>query len=165
MARGEYARPVPPRRKERPRAPRISYLVKWVERGLRVRLDEALSDHGVTTPEYTTLSVLRERGGLSSAQLARRAFVTPQAMNLIVIALENRGLVSRTPDAQHRKIQRTSLTVKGTNVLAACDRATLPIEEHLLSSLTRTEVAGLRRALSACAASLKEEDESDAGAA
>lgn len=55
-----------------------------------VRLDEAVRAHGVTTTEYVTLSVLRERDGLSCAQLARWAFVTPQAMNLVVKALPTR---------------------------------------------------------------------------
>ena len=132
-------------------APRISYLVKWIERALRARLDAALSIHGVTTAEYTALSVLGRRDGLSSAQLARRAFVTPQAMNQIVIELERRGLIERHSDAEHRRIQRTSLTRRGTAVLYACDAATAPIEEELLSSSSKAEVEGLRVALWRCA--------------
>ncbi len=132
-------------------APRISYMIKWVERALRAQLDTALSTHGVTTAEYTALSVLRQRDRLSSAQLARRAFVTPQAMNQIVIELERRGLIERRSDAEHRRIQRTSLTRRGTAVLDACDEATAPIEAQLLSSSSRTEVESLRRALWRCA--------------
>jgi hypothetical protein len=49
--------------------PRVGYLIYRVERRLRVRLDEAVGAHGVTTTEYVTLSVLRERDGLSCAQL------------------------------------------------------------------------------------------------
>ena len=59
--------------------PRVSYLVKWVERGIRMRLDTVLGDLGVSTPEYTALSVLARREGLSSAQLARRTLVSAQA--------------------------------------------------------------------------------------
>jgi DNA-binding MarR family transcriptional regulator len=72
---------------------RISYLIKWVERGVRSGLDTALSALNVTTPEYTTLSVLRHRSGLSSAQLARRAFVSAQAMNQLVVSLERYGWI------------------------------------------------------------------------
>jgi len=133
---------------EIPNSPRLSYLVKWVERGLRLRLDLALEPHGVTTPEYTALSVLRERDGLSSAQLARRVFVTAQAMNQLVIRLERRGLIRRTPSASHAKTMCTSLTAKGAALLAACDRATLPIEERALSQLSRSDAAALRRTLS-----------------
>ncbi|MBV9005147.1 MAG: hypothetical protein JO181_10860, partial [Solirubrobacterales bacterium] len=62
---------------------RVGYLVYRVERRLRARLDETVRTHGVTTTEYVTLSVLRHRDGMSCAQLARWAFVSPQAMNLV----------------------------------------------------------------------------------
>jgi DNA-binding MarR family transcriptional regulator len=127
--------------------PRLSYLVKWVERGLRLRLDLALEPHGVTTPEYTALSVLREKDGLSSAQLARRVFVSAQAMNQLVIRLERRRLIERSPSAAHAKTMCMSLTAKGAALLAACDRATLPIDERALSGLSKGDAAALRRAL------------------
>ena len=130
--------------------------MKWVERGLRLRLDLALAPHGVTTPEYTALSVLRERDGLSSAQLARRVFVTAQAMNQLVIRLERRGLIRRRTSPAHAKTMCTSLTVKGASLLAACDRATLPIEERTLSHLSPSDTAALRRALSICVASFND---------
>jgi DNA-binding MarR family transcriptional regulator len=143
-------------------APRLAYLVKWVERGLRLLLDEALEPSGVSTPEYTALSVLGQRDGLSSAQLARRVGVTPQAMNQIVIGLERRGLIRRENEA-HGRMMGTSLTAKGKELLSACDRATLPVEERLLSGLSRTEIAAFRRTLTACAASLG--DRAGSGAA
>src|SRR5438309_7345560 len=105
------------------RAPRVSYLVKWVERGLRSRLDAALAAYELTTPEYTALSVLHDRDGLSSAQLARRTFVTPQAMNQLVISLERRGLIRRRPAPRNHGILRTSLTRAGLQLVQRCDRA------------------------------------------
>src|ERR1700729_3388039 len=84
-------------------APRIGYLVYRVERRLRGRLDDELRVHGVSTPEYVTLSLLRERDGLSCAQLARWALVTPQAMNLVIAGLERRRLVRRRPGPTHRR--------------------------------------------------------------
>jgi DNA-binding MarR family transcriptional regulator len=136
--------------------PRLSYLVKWVERGLRLRLYVALEPHGVTTPEYTALSVLRERDGLSSAQLARRVFVTAQAMNQLVIRLERRGLIRRRQSPSHAKTMCASLTPKGATLLAACDRATLPIEERVLSHLSPSDASALRCALSICVESFND---------
>jgi DNA-binding MarR family transcriptional regulator len=134
--------------------PRVSYLIKWVERGLRVRLDTALAARGVSTQEYTALSVLARRDGLSSAQLARRTLVTAQAMNQLVIALEQRGLIVRKADPEHAKIQRASLTAAGRKALAACNRATAPVEEQLLSGLSPEQAFELRRALSSCVEAL-----------
>src|SRR5947209_16474517 len=103
--------------------PRIGYLIYRVERRLRVRLDEAVAAHAITTTEYVTLSVLRDRDGLSSAQLARWAFVTPQAMNLVIGALERRELIRRRPDPNHGRVLRASVTPKGRKTLERCDRA------------------------------------------
>ena len=141
--------------RSREQTPRVSYLFKWVERGLRIRLDEALATLGVSTPEYTALSVLGRRDGLSSAQLARRTLVSAQAMNQLVIGLERRGLITRTADLDHRKIQRASLTPAGRQLLAACDRASEPVEDQVLSGLSGAEVAELRRLLSTCVISLQ----------
>ena len=138
--------------------PRITYLIKWIERGVRGELDAALRPLDVATPEYTALSVLRERQGLSSAQLARRAFVSGQAMNQIVIGLERKGWIMREADPGHGKILRARLTPRGLTVLSACDRATAHVERELLGDLSREEISVLRRALSQCASTLTDTD-------
>jgi DNA-binding MarR family transcriptional regulator len=136
-------------------SPRVSYLVKWLERGIRTRLDAALGSHGVSTPEYTALSVLARRDGLSSAQLARRTLVTAQAMNQLVIALEKRRLIVRRADPDHGRIQRASLTPAGRRLLAECDSATDDIDDLLLSGLSPAQAAEFRRVLARCVAALQ----------
>jgi DNA-binding MarR family transcriptional regulator len=135
--------------------PRIGYLIYRVERRLRVRLDEAVATHGITTTEYVTLSVLRDRDGLSCAQLARWAFVTPQAMNLVISALERRGLIRRRPDPNHRRVLRASVTAKGVKVLKRCDRDMDAIEADMLEGLAPERVDAVREALRYCAHSLE----------
>jgi DNA-binding MarR family transcriptional regulator len=134
---------------------RVGYLVYRVERRLRTRLDEAVRAHGVSTTEYVTLSVLRERDGMSCAQLARWAFVTPQAMNLVVSALEKRGLVRRRPDPGHGRVLRTSVTATGLAVLQRCDRAMDVIEADMSQGLASDELELLRAMLASCARSLE----------
>lgn len=135
--------------------PRVGYLIYRVERRLRARLDEAVKAHGVTTQEYVTLSVLRERDGLSSAQLARWAFVTPQAMNLVISALERRRLVRRRADPRHRRILRASVTRQGLRVLEGCDRSMDRIEADMLRGLDEETLQVVRGALSSFAHSLE----------
>src|ERR1700744_524222 len=120
---------------EKAAVPRVGYLVYRVERRLRARLDEEMRQCGVSTPEYVALSVLRERDGLSCAQLARWAMVTPQAMNLVISALERRALIRRRPDPNHGRVLRASVTAKGLKVLDQCDRAMDPIEDDMLDGL------------------------------
>ena len=123
---------------------------------MRAELDAALRPLNVTTSEYTTLSVLAHRSGLSSAQLARRAFVSAQAMNLIVVALERNGWIERAADPDHNRVLCASLTRAGKAILAECDRATSHVEELLLSRLSPKQADGLHKALEECAAALYE---------
>ncbi len=135
--------------------PRVSYLVYRVERHLRTRLDRAFAPHGVTTTEYVTLSVLREQDGLSSAQLARLAFVTPQAMNLVISALERRQLVDRRPDPGHGRVLRTSVTPTGRTILGLCDREMDLIEADMLGDLDPDTIQAVRGALRGFARALE----------
>lgn len=139
---------------EKAAVPRVGYLVYRVERRLRARLDDELRALGVSTPEYVTLSLLRERDGLSCAQLARWALVTPQAMNLVISGLERRRLVRRRPDPMHRRVLRASVTPKGLDVLAVCDRSVDQIEADMLRDLPPETVEVVRRAMASCAHSL-----------
>jgi DNA-binding MarR family transcriptional regulator len=78
--------------------PRISYVVGRLDRAISQKLEQAVAVHGVTLPQYTALSVLRRRSGLSNAQLARRTYVRPQSMMQVISTLEREGLIARTPD-------------------------------------------------------------------
>ncbi|MDT7616485.1 MAG: hypothetical protein QOF00_3932 [Pseudonocardiales bacterium] len=133
---------------------RITYLARQVERGARSLLDDTLREFGLTTPQYTTMSVLARRGSLSSAQLARRAFVTPQAMNQIVAQLEAESLIARTADPENGRILRADLTAAGIERLGACDEAVDRIEDAMLDALTGEQVDHLRDGLLACAQAL-----------
>lgn len=152
MERSATAQLGPP---ETARAPRVGYLVYRVERRLRTRLDEALREHGVSTPEYVTLTLLRDRDGLSCAQLARWALVTPQAMNLVISALERRRLVRRRPDPKHKRVLRASVTPKGLELLSRCDRSNDVIEADMLGDLDPETVEVVRAALGQFAHSLQ----------
>jgi DNA-binding MarR family transcriptional regulator len=120
-----------------------------------MRLDAVLGNLGVSTPEYTALSVLARREGLSSAQLARRTLVSAQAMNQLVIGLEKRRLIARKADPGHGWIQRASLTPAGRKLLAECDRATADVEALLLSDMSPVQAAELRHVLSRWVAALQ----------
>jgi DNA-binding MarR family transcriptional regulator len=137
-----------------PAAPRLSYLVFRLERRIRARLDAALASHGVTTTEYMTLSELRLRDGPSSAQLARIAFVSPQAMNLVIRDLERRGLIHREPDSDGGRVLRASLTRAGLATLLRCDQALDDIEQTMLCDLGEEDHQVLAGYLTACAQAL-----------
>jgi DNA-binding MarR family transcriptional regulator len=124
--------------------PRISYAVARLERAIRQGINQRVKPYGLTTLQYTTLSVLGRRGGLSNAQLARRAYMTPQSMNEVIDALEQKGLIVRSPHPSHRRVYPATLTPKGREVLAECDRVVDELESQMLSDLTARQAAALR---------------------
>ena len=130
-----------------------------LERRIRARLDDALDRHGVTTTEYMALSELRLRDGPSSAQLARIAFVSAQAMNLVIRDLEQRGLVQRRPDPRGGRVLRVALTRAGLTTLRRCDRALDEIERGMLAALDEQDRKTLGDYLAECARALHPEAE------
>jgi DNA-binding MarR family transcriptional regulator len=116
--------------------PRISYVIARLERAVRAQINERLRPHGLTTLQYTTLSVLGSRGQpLSNAQLARRAYMTPQAMIEVLNALEEKGLIRRDPHPNHRRVYPASVTDEGRRVLTICDASVEEMEEEMLAGL------------------------------
>ncbi len=135
--------------------PRISYVVARLERAIRRAIADRVRPHGLTTLQYTTLSVLRRQGRpLSNAQLARRAYMTPQAMSEVIEALETKGLIERTPHPNHRRVYPAELTAEGARVLALCDEAVDEFEETMLRDLDAVQTAALRRGLTSAVRAL-----------
>lgn len=134
--------------------PRISYVVARVERAVRAAIAERVRPFGLTTQQYTTLSILGHRGELSNAQLARRAYMTPQSMSELIEALEQKGLVVRGRHPSHRRVFPAKLTPRGCEVLTACDAAVDEMEEEMLRELDAAERERLREALVAAARAL-----------
>jgi DNA-binding MarR family transcriptional regulator len=130
--------------------PRATYLVGRLDRLLRRRLGDALAPHGLTLAEYTALSVLRARGGLSNAQLARRALITPQSMSEVLARLVEHGFVSRTDDPAHGRVIRADLTAEGRETLTASTRAVAAVEREMLAGLTTAERERFTAALAEC---------------
>jgi DNA-binding MarR family transcriptional regulator len=128
-------------------APTLLYLIGRIDRVVRRHIDEVVGSHGLSVNQYTTLSVLEHRSGLSNAQLARRALVSPQSMNEVLLTLERRGLVRRSAHPDHGRILQARLTAKGRRVLSACDAEVRKVEAQMMHDLTARDEAALRRGL------------------
>jgi DNA-binding MarR family transcriptional regulator len=127
--------------------PRISYVVARLERAVRRSINDRVSVYGLTVLQYTTLSVLGRRGELSNAQLARRAYMSPQAMSEVIEALESKGLIKRSQHPSHRRVYPATLTAKGRKVLAACEQLVDEMEAEMLHGLNAAERNQLRESL------------------
>ena len=127
--------------------PTLLYLVGRMDRVVRRAMGTVLEAQGLSVNQYATLSVLDRRSGLSNAQLARRALVSPQSMNEVLLTLEQRGLVGRRAHPDHGRILQARLTAKGRTLLARCDEEVHQVEARMVGSLSEDEQAALRGAL------------------
>jgi DNA-binding MarR family transcriptional regulator len=135
--------------------PRVSYVIARLERAVRQAINERVRPYGLTTLQYTTLSVLGARpDGLSNAQLARRSFMTPQAMGEVIEALEAAGFIKRNRHPNHRRVFPATLTAKGRRVLSACDEAVDEMEAEMMRDLSPSEQVALLETLKSCVRSL-----------
>lgn len=126
---------------------RTLYLVKRAETAGRVGLEASLHELQVTPGQYTTLALLASQRDQSSADLARKAGVTPQSMSETIAGLERKGLIARTENPEHRRIMRLSLTDEGRALLHRCDLLVDGLEARLLDGLSEDQITTLREAL------------------
>lgn len=138
------------------RQPSLLYVVKQVEQAIRSQLDDLLRPVGVSTAQYTALTVLSQREAISSAELARLSFVTAQSMSDVVAGLETRGLIRRDRDPANRRRLLISITPAGEALMAMQAAAVGTLERLMVSRLDGARVDALRAALNDCRAALAE---------
>jgi len=128
----------------------LLYLIKQVELAVRSNLEDVTGVHGLTSLQYTALTVLERRPGLTSAALARNSFVRAQTMAQMITVLEERELIRRDRDLDNRRQYLLSLTEQGQRALDALRGDVEALEARMVSRLTDREVAEMRLALRSC---------------
>lgn len=113
---------------------RLAYLIGRLDRMVRRELEEALTEVDLTIAQYTAMSVLSRRPGLSNAQLARRSLVSPQAMNQALSGLVERQLIHRPSEPEGRALA-IELTSEGQEILDRIAPLIDDAEDRLLSDL------------------------------
>jgi DNA-binding MarR family transcriptional regulator len=134
-----------------------------MELAVRAEMDVHTRDYGLTTLQYTALTVLQRHPGMSGSELSRRSFVSPQAGNGIVTHLKRKGLIERFPDAHNRRILRMRLTRDGERVVAACEGWMDDLEKVMFAGLAQADVKALRRILDTCIRNMEAERMLDNG--
>jgi len=107
-------------------------------------VNDAVSQHGVSTAQIGILRQLANEPGLSGADLARRLLITPQGVQLALKELERRGLVERKQDPQHARILQAYLTDQGRKVASAVVSDAIAAHETVFGVLTSEEQQTLR---------------------
>lgn len=123
----------------------LGYLLRQASMAVRVRIERALSELGVTQPQFVVLTMVAAYPGLSNADLARLSLLTPQTVNVIVGNLKRSGTLTSQPHAVHGRIQNLYMTEAGKDVLARCRPRVQAMERQLVADLSAAEEKIIRR--------------------
>jgi DNA-binding MarR family transcriptional regulator len=150
-------RPPPPGRGKRGDKGYLGYLLRQAQAATRLTLERALADLGVTPPQFAVLTMLRAYPGLSGADLARVALLTPQTVGVIIRNLERSRAIRKTPHPVHGRVLQWTLTRRGGTLLDKCRRHVQALERRLAAGLSTKAQATVRRWLSKIAADLQQD--------
>ena len=146
--------PPPPGEGKRGEQGYLAYLLRQAQAAARLTMERALADLGVTTPQFVVLTMLKAYPGLSGADLARVALLTPQTVGVIIRNLERDGAIRKTPHPVHGRVLQWTLTSRGAALLDKCRRHALAIERRLAAGLSTEAQATIRRWLAKIAREL-----------
>jgi DNA-binding MarR family transcriptional regulator len=126
----------------------LGYLLSRVMNALRTEVTaEVLDPLQVAFPQYLCMRVLSKYPGHSNADLARALDVSPQAMNMVLRGLQERGLVSRPATVPSGRSLPAQLTREGQELLKRTDAGVRAAEQRLMANLTAEQRDQFKRTL------------------
>ena len=135
----------------------IAYLLRQAQAAARLTLERALADLGVTPPQFAVLTMLNAYPGLSGADVARVALLTPQTVGVIIGNLERDGAIKKTPHPVHGRVLQWALTRRGASLLDKCRHRVNAVERRLVAGLAPKAQLVIRRWLSKIALDLHDD--------
>lgn len=135
----------------------LGYLLRHAQAASRLALERALDGLGVTPPQIAVLAMLKAYPGLSGADLARGALLTPQTVGVIIRNLERDRAIRKTPHPVHGRVLQWTLTRHGLGLLGKCRPHVLALERRLVAGLSAKSQVTVRRWLSKTAADLQQD--------
>ena len=126
----------------------LGYLLSRVANALRAEVMETVLDPlGLAFPQYICMRVLSKFPGRSNAELARDTNVSPQAMNMVLRGLQERGLVTRPASVSSGRSLPAELTREGEELLRRTDPGVRAAEIRLMTGLTSQQRREFKRIL------------------
>ncbi|MDP3692257.1 MarR family winged helix-turn-helix transcriptional regulator [Bradyrhizobium sp.] len=150
-------RPPQPGKGKRGEQGHLAYLLRQAQAATRLTLERRLADLGVTPPQFAVLTMLRAYPGLSGADLARVALLTPQTVGVIIRNLERDGAIRNTPHPVHGRVLQWTLTRRGGTLLDKCRSPVRAVERQLVSGLGARAQTTVRHWLAQIAADLQQD--------
>lgn len=105
--------------------------------------------HGLTRPEWRTLSGLGQRGSMTATALGEQSAMHKTKVSRAVAELERRRWLTRTPDEEDRRVEHLSLTKGGLAAYREMVPLAKAFERELLAKLSASECSAISNGLAA----------------
>ncbi|OKH84027.1 MarR family transcriptional regulator [Mycobacterium sp. ST-F2] len=126
----------------------LGYLLSRIANALRADITaNVLEPVGLSFPQYVCLRMLDNRSGMSNAEMARFIGVSPQAMNIVVRALQDRDLITRPSTVAAGRSRPTELTRAGRTLLGKTVAGIRAADDALLAGMTAAQRREFRQTL------------------
>jgi DNA-binding MarR family transcriptional regulator len=122
---------------------RLSRLARLIDG----ELARTFASHGLDRSSFDVLATLRRSGRLTPAELMRSSMVTSGAVTQRLDRLEERGLVTRTPNSADGRGVHVDLTADGRALIDQALPSHVATEERLLAALSANQREALAVAL------------------
>ncbi|WP_313816880.1 MarR family transcriptional regulator [Citricoccus sp.] len=123
------------------------YMIKLLDTGLRPEVERIAGSRGFTAAQYTALTVLLSRPGITSSELARRSFVRAQSMAGTLGPLIEQGLISRAPDPDNARRLLLRTTPRGRAAVTRLQDEVATLQDRLVAGLDEQQLDALSAAL------------------
>jgi DNA-binding MarR family transcriptional regulator len=124
-------------------------LLREVNRSLRERLLQGMTDTNRPIASLALLRTLAEEPGVSLNELARRKHMPKSLVSLILTDLSDDGLVRKAEDPSDRRLVRLHLTTKGKGELERWRAAYRAVASKEIGALSSEDAAQLLNGLRA----------------
>lgn len=108
---------------------RVAYLA------MHRRTDATLARHGVTADQFVVLAALADGEAVTQRELATRTASDPNTVRAMLLLLEKRGLVARTPHPSDGRARTVALTTAGKKMYRTLWAGSVSIRDELLSAV------------------------------
>ena len=102
---------------------------------------------GLRIPEWRLVAVLAEGGEMTQLAIGRGTRMDKVSVSRAAIALVDRGLASRTPNAEDQRSHHLALTAAGKRLYEEVAPMAIAIEHQIFEGFSPEELAGLRAML------------------
>ena len=116
------------------------YLIRVCNQLGLSHLDQAFAAEGVTTVQWSALIGIHQGRAPTCAALARDMAHDKGAMTRMIDALEAKGLVARTRDADDRRIGNLTLTQEGEAAAMRCRQRAIDCWNDLFAEWPHDEI-------------------------